>query len=259
MGENVLTTSREGAVAVLEINRPESRNSLNDELQQALGAELARLRTDDKTRVVVITGAGGVFCAGADISRLENIRSKPLVGEDGASAHFWEQLASFPKPVIAAVEGLALGGGLEIALACDIVIAAAGARFGVPEVKLGTIPGAGGTQRLPRTLGKAKAMSMLLTGDFISADSACASGIVAEVVADGEALAQAKVLAGRIARNSPLAVALAKEAALAAFDTGLTVGLQYEKRNFYVAVRSDDCHEGQAAFLEKRKPEFKGR
>ncbi|HEU0190704.1 MAG TPA: enoyl-CoA hydratase-related protein, partial [Mycobacterium sp.] len=186
----------------------------------------------------------------------DEIRARPLM--TGDTGDFWSTLAAFPKPVIAAVETFALGGGCELAVACDIVIAGASAQFGVPEVKIGVIPGAGGTQRLIRSIGKAKAMAMLLTGDFISAEQACAAGLVSEVVADGEAVSCALEMAGRIAKNSPLAVALAKDAAVHAFETALAQGLEHEKRNFYVAVHSADSHEGQAAFLAKRAPKFTG-
>ncbi|NDK89094.1 2,3-dehydroadipyl-CoA hydratase [Gordonia desulfuricans] len=165
---------------------------------------------------------------------------------------------TFPKPVIAAVEGLALGGGCEIMMACDIVVAAASARIGVPEVKLGVIPGGGGTQRLIQAIGKPKAMALLLSGDLIPAEQAGEWGLVSRVVPDGQALIEATALAQRIAANSPLAVALAKDAALQALETSLAQGLEHEKRNFYVAIHSADSREGQSAFLGKRTPEFTG-
>jgi enoyl-CoA hydratase len=256
----VLRTTRDGTVAILELNRPASKNSPSVELLEQVRRELVRLREDDDVRAVVVTGANGTFCAGADITGFDTLRNEALLGPgDGTGRSFWQELAGFPKPVIAAVEGLALGGGCELALACDIVIAAESAKFGVPEVKLGVIPGAGGTQRLIRAVGKSKAMAMLLTGDFWSATRAEAAGFVTEVVPDGAALEQARAMARRIAANSPLAVALAKDAALQAQEATLVLGLQHEKRNFYIALRSDDCHEGQAAFLAKRTPQFTGR
>lgn len=257
---DVLRSTRQGAVAVLELNRPSAKNSLNAELLAALQSELAALQNDDAVRAVVLTGTDGTFCAGADITAFDALRDQSLLGERPASGgDIWADLGTYRKPVIAAVEGLALGGGCELALACDIVIAGESAKFGVPEVKLGVIPGGGGTQRLVHAVGKAKAMAMLLTGDFVSARKACDDGIVAEIVTDGEALDHALKMAQRIARNSPLAVALAKDAALRVYETSLSQGLEHEKRNFDVAVRSSDCHEGQAAFLEKRAPEFTGR
>lgn len=258
--EPVLNVRREGAVAILEINRPASRNSLSHELLEVMDSALRALQYDAEARAVVITGAGGVFCAGADITGLDVLRDAALIGDvNAADARLWPVLARFPKPVIAAVEGLALGGGCELALACDITIAGARARFGVPEVKLGVIPGAGGTQRLVSAMGKSKAMAMLLSGDFIDADAALVAGLVAEVTPQGQALERALALAGRIARNSPMAVALAKDAALASFETFLTQGMQHEKRNFHIALASEDSREGQAAFLAKRSPEFTGK
>ncbi|MGS2809183.1 MULTISPECIES: enoyl-CoA hydratase/isomerase family protein [Nocardia] len=260
MNTTVLQSTRQGAVAVLELCRPAAKNSLDEELLTALNTELARLRVDDTVRAVVLTGAGGVFCAGADITAFDTLRAQPLLGDRPAlGGTLWADLGTYPKPVIAAVEGLALGGGCELALACDIVISGESAKFGVPEVKLGVIPGGGGTQRLVHAVGKSKAMAMLLTGDLVSARKACDAGIVADVVADGEALAHALKMAERIARNSPLAVALAKDAAVRTFETSLSQGLEHEKRNFDIALRSADSHEGQAAFLGKRAPEFTGK
>ena len=257
---DVLVSSRKGPVVVLALHRPQAKNALNEELLSALNAKLDSIRTDDAVRAVVLTGSDGVFCAGADISAFDQIRADSLLGERKAlGGKIWADLGTFPKPVIAAVEGLALGGGCELALACDIVIAGESAEFGVPEVKLGVIPGGGGTQRLVQAIGKSKAMAMLLTGDSRSAQQACAAGLVAEVVTDGEAGAHALAMAQRIAKNSPLAVALAKDAALRAFETSQSQGLEHERRNFHVSVHSADSHEGQAAFLRKRTPEFTGR
>ncbi|MEV6217411.1 enoyl-CoA hydratase-related protein [Nocardia sp. NPDC051833] len=258
--EPILKSRHEGAVAVLEINRPAARNSLSPALVDAIDSALRALRHNQATCAVVITGADGCFCAGADITGFDDMRQVALLGDSRAmDARMWPVLAEFPKPVIAAVEGLALGGGLELALACDIAIAGTSARFGVPEVKLGVIPGAGGTQRLIRAVGKSTAMTMLLSGEFVDAQTALAAGLVSEVTPDGTALDRALALAERIARNSPMAVALAKDAALASFETSLSQGLQHEKRNFHIALASDDSHEGQAAFLAKRAPEFTGK
>lgn len=257
MTEIPLVTAREGAVVTLALNRPEAKNSLNEAVLTALSGELERLRHDDSVRAIVLTGTGGVFCAGADVASFDAFRQLPLLGDRRAGGGtIWSDLARFPKPVIAAIEGLALGGGCELALACDIVVAGESARFGLPEVKLGVIPGGGGTQRLVSAVGKSKAMALLLTGDFISARHAFDAGIVAEVAADGEALATAQAMAERIAGNSPVAVALAKDAALQAFETSLAQGLEHEKRNFHVAIQSEDSREGQAAFLAKRVPVF---
>ncbi|MGH3957574.1 enoyl-CoA hydratase/isomerase family protein [Mycobacterium sp.] len=258
MNQQILRSTRDGAVAVLEMNRPKSKNSLNNELLAAMAAELAALRSDETVLAVVIAGADRMFCAGADITAFDAIRARPLVTGD-FGGEFWSTLAAFPKPIIAAVETFALGGGCELALACDIVVAGESAQFGVPEVKIGAIPGAGGTQRIIRAIGKSKAMAMLLTGDPMKAEQACSAGLIAEVVADGQAVSRALAMAHRIVKNSPLAVALAKDAAVHALETSLTQGLEHEKRNFYVAVHSADSHEGQAAFLAKRAPQFTGK
>ncbi|MEV8194957.1 MULTISPECIES: enoyl-CoA hydratase/isomerase family protein [Rhodococcus] len=260
MKSDVLRSTRDGAVAILELNRPSAKNSLNHDLLVALRRELAAAKHDGTVRAVVITGADGVFCAGADITTFDVLRQQSLLGDrEALGGDIWSALGTYRKPVIAAVEGLALGGGCELALACDIVIAGESAKFGVPEVKLGVIPGGGGTQRLIHAVGKSKAMAMLLTGDFISAQKACGDGIVADTVPDSTTLDHALKMAQRIAKNSPLAVELAKDAALRAYETSLSQGLEHEKRNFDVALRSDDCHEGQAAFLQKRAPEFTGK
>lgn len=255
-----LDIRRNEPIVILELNRPDARNALNEEVLTALGQALADLRYDDSVRAVVLHGAAGNFCSGADITAFDRIREEALIGPRKAlGGPIWDHLTRFPKPIIAAVEGLALGGGCELALACDIIISADTAKFGVPEVKLGVIPGGGATQRLVSAVGKAKAMTMLLTGNFISAAEACTDGIVARVVPEGEALDQALAMAGDIAANSPLAVALAKDAALQAFETSLSQGLKHEQRNFHLAIHSADSHEGQAAFLAKRAPHYSGK
>lgn len=267
---------RRGAVAVLRIDRPEARNALNIEVFDALTGHLRELRSDDSVRAVVLAGAGGVFCAGADITAFDALRADPLLGERRASGGtLWADLENFPKPVIAAVEGLALGGGLELVLACDTSVVGRGARLGLPEVTLGVIPGGGGTQRLIRAIGKPRAMALLLSGDLITGAEAAGLGLVGTVVDDKSGadkndnhdndddnsvvVAEAIALAERISGNSPLAVALAKDAALAAQNGSMAVGLEHEKRNFALALASEDSHEGQAAFLAKRSPNFTGR
>ncbi len=205
MKSDVLRSTRDGAVAILELNRPSAKNSLNHDLLVALRRELAAAKHDGTVRAVVITGADGVFCAGADITTFDVLRQQSLLGDrEALGGDIWSALGTYRKPVIAAVEGLALGGGCELALACDIVIAGESAKFGVPEVKLGVIPGGGGTQRLIHAVGKSKAMAMLLTGDFISAQKACGDGIVADTVPpDSTTLDHALKMAQRIAKNSP--------------------------------------------------------
>lgn len=259
MTEPMTRSSRHGAVALIELNRPAVKNALNGELMAALNRELDAARADEDVRVVVLAGAGGVFCAGADVTAFDRMRAEPLLGPRTAmGGNLLSDMGVYAKPLIAAVEGVALGGGCELALACDIVISGQSARFGLPEVKLGVIPGGGGTQRLIQSIGKSKALAMLLTGDFVPADKAYTSGIVAEVVDDGTAVAHAMEMAERIAANSPLAVALAKDAALCALEAPLSQGLEREKRNFHIALRSDDCREGESAFLEKRTANFTG-
>lgn len=255
-----VTAARDGALVTLTITRPEAKNSLNEDVLSDLKTHLDALRHDASVRAVLLTGADGVFCAGADITAFDAIRAQSLLGPRRAlGGDIWADLGTFGKPVIAAVEGLALGGGLELALACDTVVAGRSARFGLPEVTLGVIPGGGGTQRLIRAVGKARAMALLLTGDLIDAEHASTDGIVANVVPDGEALRSATAMAQRIAGNSPLAVALAKDAAVRSFETPLSQGLATETRNFDVAVHSADSYEGQAAFLTKRRPQFTGK
>ncbi|WP_153504362.1 enoyl-CoA hydratase-related protein [Cumulibacter manganitolerans] len=247
------------AVAVVTIDRPERKNAMNPAVSAGLADAFARARRDG-ARAVVVTGAGGAFCAGADITGFEGLRESPVMeSAQSDTLSMWQSLAALRIPVIAAVEGLALGGGCELALACDIVVAARDAKIGVPEVKLGVIPGAGGTQRLITAVGKAKAMRMLLTGEPISGEDAERAGLVSDLAESGGALEAAKRIAATIAGNSPLAVGLAKDAALASVDVPLATGLEYERRNFKIALASDDCHEGQAAFLEKRRPEFTGK
>ena len=256
----VLLTRREGAVEILQINRPAAYNALDRHVMEAITAAVDRIRDDEEVRAVVLTGSTRVFCAGADITAFDALRAEPLLGSRrAAGGRIWTDLATLNTPVIAAVEGLALGGGFELALACDTVVAGRSARFALPEVSLGVIPGGGGTQRLVHAVGKARAMALLLTGDTIDAEKAERFGVVTEVVEDGGALDAALALAERICRNSPLAVALAKDAGLAALEMPLTAGLEHEKRDFHIALQSEDCREGQAAFLAKRAPHFIGR
>ena len=255
--QSLVERSQVDAVLVLTLSRPRAKNALNAELMEDLRLALAQAAQQEFVRAVVVTGQGGNFCAGADISAFDNFRTAPLVGDRSSCGQlFWDELSSFPKPVIAAVEGYALGGGCELALACDIVVAAESAKFGLPEVKLGVIPGAGGTQNLIRSVGKAAAMQMLLTGAPITADDARKMGLASTLCAEDQALEVALKIGHTISENSPTAVALAKNAALAALDTGLAQGLEHEKRNFHVAILSPDSYEGQQAFLEKRQPDF---
>lgn len=259
MSEQVIESANQGAVAVIVMNRPKALNALNGELMEQLSAALERADDDPAIRAVVVTGSDRAFCAGADISQLDNVSVNDALARDGFGRRLFDLLSSYRKPLIAAVRGLAFGGGCEIALACDIVVAGASAQFGVPEVKLGVLPGGGGTQRLVHALGKAKAMRMLLTGDPISAAEAYTAGLVACVVEDEKCLDEAIRIGERIARNAPVAVQMAKDAARAALETGLTQGLAHERRNFLLLFGTQDMREGVDAFLNKRAPNFVGR
>ncbi|POB11488.1 MAG: enoyl-CoA hydratase [Sulfobacillus thermosulfidooxidans] len=248
--------SREGGIAILQLNRPDVLNALSSALMQDLTDRLAALAHDDAVRVVILTGSPKAFAAGADIAELSHqsaadVLRSPLINR-------FDALRQFPKPVIAAVSGWALGGGLELVMACDMVIAGDNAHFGQPEIKIGVIPGGGGTQRLTQLVGKMRAMEMILTGDPIDADEAYRMGLVNQVVPAEDVLPAAKSLAAKIAKMPPIAVRLAKEAILSAPDLPLEAGLQHERRLFALLFSTDDQREGMQAFLEKRAPHFEG-
>jgi enoyl-CoA hydratase len=243
-------------IATVTLSRPEARNALSPggiaELMAALGA----LDEDDRVRAVVLTGGPKVFAAGADIAEMvTRTPADQLAIERGPR---WQPLLRFTKPLIAAVNGYALGGGCELAMMCDMIIAGDGARFGQPEVNLGILPGAGGTQRWPRTAGKYVAMEANLTGDLVDAERAYQLGIANRVVPAAETVATAQELARRIAAKPPIAVRLIKEAVNAAYETTLTAGLAGERRSFHLLFATDDQTEGMRAFLDKRPPHFKG-
>lgn len=247
-------------IVVLALDRAASSvNTFAREVLDELDEILERLSFEPPKGLVIRSAKAAGFIAGADIREFEGYgRSGRVLDAISHGQRVLDRIARLRCPSVAAIHGHCMGGGTELALACDIAIAGESAKFGVPEVKLGAIPGAGGTQRLVHAIGKSKAMALLLTGDFMDARKACDVGIVAEVTADGQALPTALAMARRIAANSPLAVALAKDAALASFETPLAQGLEHEKRNFVVALRSADNLEGQAAFLAKRTPQFTG-
>lgn len=243
-------------IATVTLSRPEARNALSPggiaELMAALGA----LDEDDRVRAVVLTGGPKVFAAGADIAEMvTRTPADQLAIERGPR---WQPLLRFTKPLIAAVNGYALGGGCELAMMCDMIIAGDGARFGQPEVNLGILPGAGGTQRWPRTAGKYVAMEANLTGDLVDAERAYQLGIANRVVPAAETVATAQELARRIAAKPPIAVRLIKEAVNAAYETTLTAGIAGERRSFHLLFATDDQTEGMRAFLDKRPPHFKG-
>jgi len=252
----LVEVSTNDEVALCRLNRPEARNALSDDLKEALADGVARLDADDSVHCIVIAGDDAAFAAGADVKALADHR----LDEDlGPSATFWRRLAAVRTPMIAAVSGWALGGGCELALLCDMIVASETAEFGQPEITLAIIPGGGGTQRLARVVGKQRAMELVLTGRRFSAQEAHAMGIVNQVTGKHEWLDRAMDLAEVIARRPPLATRLAKESVLAAEETGLTAGLELERRLFGVAMATEDRVEGMQAFMEKRKPDFKGR
>ena len=257
--EQLILENRRGAVSVLTINRPDKRNALNGALRCALLGALDAAGRDSTVRVVVLTGAGDkAFVAGADIAEFEGrtpvdqfrVMKQPSV---------YDALERLSKPVIAAINGFCLGGGMELALACDIRIASTNARFGQPEVNLGIIPGGGGTQRLPRVVGLGAACRMILTGDMIDAAEALRLRLVEEVVAAHELLNRAVAIAETIAAKSPVAVSAAKEATRAALSLPLEEGLKLERALFQLCFASEDKVEGVRAFLDKRTPTFPGR
>ena len=253
--QNILTETR-GAVGLVTLNRPKALNALNSALMAELREALDGFEADDAIGAIVVTGSEKAFAAGADIKEMKDRGFVDVYLSDFITRD-WERLAQCRKPTIAAVAGYALGGGCEVAMMCDIIIAADTARFGQPEIALGTLPGAGGTQRLTRAIGKAKAMEMVLTGRMMDAAEAERSGLVARVVPAAELIGEAMKLAEKIAGLSRPAVVLAKEAVNRAFETGLTEGLRVERRLFHASFATADQKEGMAAFAEKRPPVFK--
>ena len=244
-------------VARVTLDRPAARNALSPSLRQALADAFESLTGDGQVRAIVLTGGPEVFAAGAD---LKDMAERGAIEMLQRQAHRqWNAIADCPKPVIAAVNGFALGGGCELAMLADIIVAGEGAKFGQPEIRVGIMPGAGGTQRLTRAVGKYRAMKMLLTGEMVGGREAFAMGLASEVVADGEVQSRALELASRIAAAPPLAVALIKEAVLAGQDSPLDAALALERKAFLLLFASEDQKEGMRAFLEKRPPSFQGR
>jgi enoyl-CoA hydratase/carnithine racemase len=246
------------AVTLIRLNRPQALNALNNQLMDEMTAALDAAEADPAVRCIVITGSERAFAAGADIKEMASKSYADVYGEDFITRN-WERAARCRKPVIAAVAGYALGGGCELAMMCDFIIAAENARFGQPEITLAVSPGAGGTQRLPRFVGKAKAMDMVLTGRMMDAAEAERCGLVSRVVPADKLMDEAMAAARTIAGLSPNAVSLTKEMVNAAFETPLTQGVKLERRLFHSLFAFEDQKEGMAAFIEKRKPAFKGR
>ena len=257
--ESLVLVERDEArrVALVRLNRPKQLNALNGPTMDALCEALEKLDRDEAVRVIVVTGNERAFAAGADIGEMSGASPIDMLRKNRIAQ--WDRVRKITKPVIAAVAGWCLGGGCELAMALDIIVAAESARFGQPEIKIGVMPGAGGTQRLARAIGKSKAMEMILTGEPITAAEAERIGLVSRVVTDELLVEDALALAAEIAKRAPLALRLAKESVNAAFEMGLTDGLAHERRLFYLLFSSDDQKEGMTAFLEKRDPNFKGR
>jgi enoyl-CoA hydratase/carnithine racemase len=250
-------TSVDGHVALCRLNRPEARNALSPELMAELATTLEDFDADPQVRCVVIAGSDEAFAAGADIKATVERSFDEALYHPAAS--FWRRIAVLKTPLIAAVSGWALGGGFELALTCDLIVASETAQFGQPEITLGIIPGGGGTQRLARVLGKQRTMELVLTGRRISATEAHEAGLVNVVAKEKAWLEEAKELAGRIAERPPIAARLAKQAVIAADETALSAGLEMERRLYELSMATEDRVEGMRAFIEKRKPEFKGK
>lgn len=253
----LVTPQAQPHVALIQLNRPKELNALNLQLMGELRDALKELDENDEVRAIIITGNERAFAAGADIKQMAGKTAIDMLNVDQFST--WDQIRKTKKPIIAAVSGFALGGGCELAMTCDMIVASETAQFGQPEIKIGVMPGAGGTQRLTKAIGKAKAMEMVLTGKFISADEAEKHGLINRVVPVELYLDEAFKLAADVAQMSPVAAKLAKESVNRSFETHLDEGLHFERKNFYLCFASEDQTEGMNAFVEKRKPEFKGR
>ena len=243
-------------IALVRLNRPKVLNALSTDLMQELVDCFLTLDKNPTVRVIILTGSDRAFAAGADIGQM--MEATPIDQINDQRFRTWEMLRLITKPVIAAVNGFALGGGCELAMSCDLIIAGDEAKFSQPEIKIGTIPGAGGTQRLTRAIGKSKAMMMVLTGDMIDAQTACDWGLVAKVVPAETLLQETFELAKTISERAPVAVRLAKEAVNKSFEMTLKDGMDFERRNFYLTFSSADQKEGMKAFIEKRNPIYKG-
>jgi enoyl-CoA hydratase len=256
MSEIFILTERKEAVAVLTLNRPEKLNALSPELLAELADTLEELNKDESARVCILTGGPKVFAAGADIDSMAKAGAVDIYIRNTRA--LWQRIWSLDKPLIAAVNGVAFGGGCELAMSCDLIIAGSTARFGQPEIKLGIMPGAGGTQRLTSAMGPYKAMELVLTGEPITSQQAMEFGLVNRVVADDKVLEEALALANLIAERPPVAVRLARQAVRFGAERTLLEGLELERRNYRMLYATDDQKEGMDAFLEKRKPTFKG-
>lgn len=257
--ENILVTKNfqeHQHIAVIQLNRPKVLNALSTDLMKELIEAMFLLEDDKDVRVIILTGSERAFAAGADIGQMAE--ATPIDQINDNRFRTWRQISLITKPIIAAVNGFALGGGCELAMSCDFIIAGDTARFGQPEIKIGTIPGGGGTQRLTHAIGKSKAMLAILTGDMMDAYEAERSGLVAKVVPAETLMQETFEIAKTISNRAPVAVKLAKEAVNIAFEAGLRDGMEYERRNFYLTFSSKDQKEGMKAFMEKREPKYQG-
>lgn len=257
MTYQTIIVERQGEVGVITLNRPEAMNALNSTLVEELNRALDEFEADESVGCMVLTGSERAFAAGADIKEMRSHDFVDVFKHDFIAP--WERISRCRKPVIAAVRGFALGGGCEMAMMCDFIIAGESAKFGQPEINLGVIPGAGGTQRLARFIGKAKAMDLCLTGRMMDAAEAERSGLVSRVVADDDLMSETMKAAEKIAKLSTLAVMTAKESVNRAFETTLSEGVRFERRVFQSLFGTEDQKEGMAAFAEKRQPDFKNR
>lgn len=257
MPEHIIVERHDGCIATVQLNRPNVLNALNLALMVELVDALEELDRDPDTRCIVLHGGARAFAAGADITEMAEASPVEMLERDQFTR--WDRIRRVKTPIVAAVSGVALGGGCELAMICDMVVASETARFGQPEINIGVMPGAGGTQRLTRAVGKALAMEMVLTGRMISADEAMQAGLINRVVPVEFYLESAMKLARDVAARPPVAVRLAKESILKAFDTTINDGLEFERKNFYLLFATEDMKEGMGAFVEKRKPEWRGR
>jgi enoyl-CoA hydratase len=254
-----VVVEREEEIAVIRLNRPEAKNALNLQVIAELGEAADMVARDPEVRGVIVTGGEGDFAAGGDIKEMATQYAPDMLNAYGADLSGFEKLERIPKPVIAAVSGYALGGGCELALVCDMIVASDTAVFGLPEITLGIIPGAGGTQRLPRLVGPNKAKEMIFTGSFYKAEQALAMGLVNKVVPVDKLMEEAKALLRKCTRHGAVALTCAKAAVNEGMNTDLYTGLAYERKCFSLLFSTEDQKEGMSAFVEKRKPQFKGR
>jgi enoyl-CoA hydratase len=255
--ENIFLERYETSVGIIKLNRPNALNALSGALMKELLSAMSEFEQDQNIRCIILTGGEKIFSAGADIKEMTIMGSIDAL--KAGNLDYFDQIQKITKPIIAAIRGYCLGGGLELAMACDILIAGENAKLGQPEINIGVMPGAGGTQRLTRAIGKYKAMDLILSGRPISSKEGFDFGLLSRVVPDESVMIEAKRLALEISGKSPLATALAKDCVVKSFEMTLSEGLEFERKNFYILLGSEDKQEGMRAFAEKRKPSFKGR